>query len=67
MKRIWLKISIDSLLQSIAYKEANGYGFEAATLKGLITMTKKEKYTYENYLKSCIESKERRLQGYPEK
>lgn len=66
MKRIWLKISVDGLLSSIAWKEANGYDFEAKALKDLITMTPEEKKTYENFLESCKVLKLRREAGYPE-
>jgi len=67
MKRIWLKISVDGLLSKIAYAEANGFDFEAKTLKGLITMTKDEERGYKTMLDSCIALKKRREQGYPDK
>jgi hypothetical protein len=64
-KRIWIKISVDTLLADIAYKEANGFDFEARVLKGLIRMTTHEKEVFETYLASCKASKARRDAGYP--
>lgn len=64
--RVWLKISVETLLQSIAYKEANGFDFEADTLKSIISMTKYEQEMYQRFLESNIASRERRLAGYPQ-
>jgi hypothetical protein len=65
-KRIWIKLSVDRLLNEIAWKEANGYDFEAATLKSLFVMTKQEMALYHTYLKSCKAAKKRREEGYPD-